>query len=404
MMAPVEAKAPAQVRRLNLSVRVLNAGFVVTGVATTLLGPLLPGLSSRWSLSDAQAGLFFTTQFLGSIGGVALSSALLPSWGYRFTIAAGFVASGAGIAALGLGSWTAGLLSAAIFGMGLGLTISGTNLFVAEASVSRPAAALSLLNLAWGIGAVSCPPLARVALRANRLETFLIFVAAFCALAAGVVAWLLPAQAELPGRRAQELSTSEVRQWSYPFLVSLGALFFLYVGTENSLAGWAASFAKRLGTTAELSWAITPSYFWGALVAGRAAAPVILRHLSEKVYVLGGLAVTLVSAAAMLGASSSLQLTLSLGAAGLGLAAIFPILVTWLWEGLGVSSRRLGGLMFTLAGLGGAAMPWLVGLESTRSASLQKGLIIPLAALVAMMILVRPATHGLATRAAHTEG
>lgn len=403
-MAPVEAKAPAQVRRLNLSVRVLNAGFVVTGVATTLLGPLLPGLSSRWSLSDAQAGLFFTTQFLGSIGGVALSSALLPSWGYRFTIAAGFVASGAGIAALGLGSWTAGLLSAAIFGMGLGLTISGTNLFVAEASVSRPAAALSLLNLAWGIGAVSCPPLARVALRANRLETFLIFVAAFCALAAGVVAWLLPAQAELPGRRAQELSTSEVRQWSYPFLVSLGALFFLYVGTENSLAGWAASFAKRLGTTAELSWAITPSYFWGALVAGRAAAPVILRHLSEKVYVLGGLAVTLVSAAAMLGASSSLQLTLSLGAAGLGLAAIFPILVTWLWEGLGVSSRRLGGLMFTLAGLGGAAMPWLVGLESTRSASLQKGLIIPLAALVAMMILVRPATHGLATRAAHTEG
>ena len=404
MMAPVEAKAPAQVRRLNLSVRVLNAGFVVTGVATTLLGPLLPGLSSRLSLSDAQAGLFFTTQFLGSIGGVALSSALLPSWGYRFTIAAGFVASGAGIAALGLGSWTAGLLSAAIFGMGLGLTISGTNLFVAEASVSRPAAALSLLNLAWGIGAVSCPPLARVALRANRLETFLIFVAAFCALAAGVVAWLLPAQAELPGRRAQELSTSEVRQWSYPFLVSLGALFFLYVGTENSLAGWAASFAKRLGTTAELSWAITPSYFWGALVAGRAAAPVILRHLSEKVYVLGGLAVTLVSAAAMLGASSSLQLTLSLGAAGLGLAAIFPILVTWLWEGLGVSSRRLGGLMFTLAGLGGAAMPWLVGLESTRSASLQKGLIIPLAALVAMMILVRPATHGLATRAAHTEG
>ncbi|NDQ56104.1 MAG: MFS transporter [Acidipila sp.] len=403
MIAPVEAAAPAQVRRLNLSVRVLNAGFVVTGVATTLLGPLLPGLSSRWSLSDAQAGLFFTAQFLGSIGGVALSSALLPSWGYRFTIAAGFVASGAGIAALGLGSWTAGLLSAGIFGMGLGLTISGTNLFVAEASVTRPAAALSLLNLAWGIGAVSCPPLARLALRANRLETFLIFVAGFCALAAGLVAWLLPSQAELPRRRAQELFTSGVRQWSYPFLVSLGALFFLYVGTENSLAGWAASFAKRLGTTAELSWAITPSYFWGALVAGRAAAPVILRHVSEKIYVLGGLAVTLVSSAAMLGASSSMQLTLSLGAAGLGLAAIFPILVTWLWEGLGVSSRRLGGLMFTLAGLGGAAMPWLVGLESTRSGSLQKGLIIPLAALVAMMILVRPATHGLATRVAHTE-
>jgi hypothetical protein len=51
-----------------------------------------------------------------------------------------------------------------------------------------------------------------------------------------------------------------------------------------------------------------------------------------------------------------------------------------------------------------ATMPWLVGLESTWSGSLKSGLVIPLAALVAMMILVRPATQGFATRAAHTVG
>jgi fucose permease len=371
-------------------------------MATTFLGPLLPGLSSRWSLTDAQAGLFFTAQFLGSIGGVALSSALLPSRGYRFTIAAGLGATGAGIGALGLGSWAAGLLASLVFGMGLGLTITGTNLFVAEASSTRPAAALSLLNLAWGIGAVGCPPLARLALRANRFDAFLLLLAMFCGLAAIAVASVLPSHARPPVRGSEEMSPEGTRGWTYPFLVSLGALFFLYVGTENSLAGWAASFAKRLSTTSELSWAITPSYFWAAMVAGRAVAPVMLRHLSERTYVLGGLAVAFVSAAAMLRATSAMGFTMCVLAAGLGLAAIFPILVTWLWEGSGVSARRLGGIMFTLGGLGGATMPWLVGLESTRRGSLQQGLVIPLLSLVAMTFLVRPAIPSSASRAAHT--
>ena len=402
MSGPAQTSAAPPSPQLTLSNRILHAGFVVTGMATTFLGPLLPGLSSRWSLTDAQAGLFFTAQFLGSIIGVALSSALLPSRGFRFTIALGFGATGAGIGALGLGSWTAGLLASSVFGVGLGLTITGTNLFVAESSSTRPAAALSLLNLAWGIGAVGCPPLASLALRANRLDTFLLFVGMFCGLAAIAVVSVLPSQARPPVRASEKMSSERTRAWTYPFLVSLGALFFLYVGTENSLAGWAASFAKRLSTTSGLSWAITPSYFWAALVAGRAVAPVMLHHLSERAYVLGGLAVASVSTAAMLRANSAMAFTLGVFAAGLGLAAIFPILVTWLYEGLGVSARRLGGVMFTLAGLGGATVPWLVGLELTRTGSLQEGLVIPLLSLVAMMFLVRPAMPGSATRAAHT--
>ena len=48
---------------------VVHAGFVVTGIVTTLLGPLLPILIARWSMSDARAGLFFTLQFCASILG-----------------------------------------------------------------------------------------------------------------------------------------------------------------------------------------------------------------------------------------------------------------------------------------------------------------------------------------------
>jgi FHS family glucose/mannose:H+ symporter-like MFS transporter len=399
MSAPGQTSVVNPATRFTLPNTILHAGFVVTGVATTFLGPLLPGLSSRWSLSDAQAGLFFTAQFLGSIIGVTLSSVLLPSRGFRLSIATGYVATGAGIGVLGLGSWTAGLLASLVFGFGLGLITPGTNLFIAESSSARPAAALTLLNLAWCLGAAVCPPLAGLALRGNRLESFLLVVAVFCGLAGVAAASVLPPHSRELAQSFAQIPPGETQAWTKGFLAALGALFFLYIGTENSLAGWAASFVKRLSTTSELAWAMTPTYFWASLAAGRAVAPVMLRHFSEKAYALGGLTVAAVGAAAMLRAASAMGVTLSVVAAGLGLAAVFPILVAWLWESQGPAAKRKGGVLFALGGLGGATLPWLVGLASTQRGSLREGLIVPMLGIVTMMILVWRAMPGSATGA-----
>jgi fucose permease len=62
---------------------VLHAGYVVAGIVTTLIGPILPILISRWSLTDQRAGLFFTAQFCGSMLGVSTLGALLER-GYRY--------------------------------------------------------------------------------------------------------------------------------------------------------------------------------------------------------------------------------------------------------------------------------------------------------------------------------
>jgi fucose permease len=55
-------------------VALLHSGFILTGVANTMVGPLLPLLSSRWHLNDVQAGNLFVAQFLGSNLGVTVSS------------------------------------------------------------------------------------------------------------------------------------------------------------------------------------------------------------------------------------------------------------------------------------------------------------------------------------------
>ena len=43
--------------------------FFVAGIATVMLGPLLPALIARWHIQDAQAGTLFTATFAGQLCG-----------------------------------------------------------------------------------------------------------------------------------------------------------------------------------------------------------------------------------------------------------------------------------------------------------------------------------------------
>src|SRR6202162_3599332 len=90
----------------------LYAEFVVTGIIATILGPSLPTFIARWGLDDTQAGLFFTTQFTGSLMGVLLSSAILSTRGYRDALVMGFFLMAAGVTGLNSGSQKLGLLGA----------------------------------------------------------------------------------------------------------------------------------------------------------------------------------------------------------------------------------------------------------------------------------------------------
>jgi fucose permease len=49
-----------------MSNALVHSGFIVAGAVTIILGPILPILIARWSLSDERAGLFFTLQFCGN--------------------------------------------------------------------------------------------------------------------------------------------------------------------------------------------------------------------------------------------------------------------------------------------------------------------------------------------------
>src|SRR5271154_4578104 len=110
---------------VNRTSALIYSSFVLAGVVTTLLGPMLPLLMARWSMTDERAGLFFTFQFFGNLAGIATLGPLLTRRGYGQTFVIGFISIGAGIAGLNSANEFACLTSTAIFGYGLGLILSG---------------------------------------------------------------------------------------------------------------------------------------------------------------------------------------------------------------------------------------------------------------------------------------
>ena len=75
----------------------LAAGFILTGIPTVIIGPILPVFISRRSLSDTQAGLFFSVQFTAALCGVWITTALTSRHGYRPSLVIGYLLTGVGL-------------------------------------------------------------------------------------------------------------------------------------------------------------------------------------------------------------------------------------------------------------------------------------------------------------------
>jgi FHS family glucose/mannose:H+ symporter-like MFS transporter len=368
---------------VNKASVLIYSSFVLAGVVTTLLGPMLPLLMARWSMTDERAGLFFTFQFFGNLAGIATLGPLLTRRGYGQTFVIGFASIAVGIAGLNSGNEFACLTSTAIFGYGLGLILSGVNLWAAEVAGSRRTAALSVLNVAWGIGAIACPALVLVAHQTERLPILLFGIAGLSAVMAVVIAMMNVEPRA--GSHADDGTPVRGVRAGKRFIFALGGIFFLYIGTEGCVGGWTASLAKRMGNSGGNLWELAPMFFWAGLLAGRAIAPVILRRITERTLFATGLIVAGNFTAAIWWAGSFRGIAICVAASGLGLSTIYPLIISWMVGHFGAETKRLGSVMFALASVGGAILPAAVGYTSTHTRSVRAGLLVPCFACVLML-------------------
>ena len=173
-------------------------------------------------------------------------------------------------------------------------------------------------------------------------------------------------------------------RWKQGAILVLALLFFLYVGAENAFGGWVASYAKSLGNLTPAVALMTPSFFYAALMLGRWAAPLLLRITEEVRLVQAGLLIACAGMAGLVLSNGLAGVITSASVAGLGLACVYPITISLLSREFGPASSRVGSLMFTMSNIGGAVMPWAVGISSNHFGTLKAGLAVPLVGCAAM--------------------
>src|SRR5713226_4362490 len=224
----------------------LCAGFVVNGIVISFIGPILPVFMVKWGLDDSRAGLFSLVQFSGSFAGVLLSSALVSAKGFKPAITLGLAMLGLGFALLNARTFALALVASGIYGLGYGFATPGTNLWVGETYGDRRASALSIMNLAWGAGAISSSPLAMLAMRTSQVTPLLYVVGAICA-ALALLLLRMPF-GKPPHEEDPAPGAAIVKMPGNSVAALLGVLFFVYVGTEVGTSYWAPAHAQRAAT------------------------------------------------------------------------------------------------------------------------------------------------------------
>lgn len=355
----------------------LRGTFALTGIVNTILGPVLPWLSTRWALSDRLAGLLFTFEFAGALLGGVASGWIAARWGTGRTMGVGMTLMVVGTLTTALGPFAVLASGLFIAGLGLGFVIPSMNLLVAKLEPHRRAAALSALNLSWGVGAMTWPIVVYVLHPFVGMTPILLVLGACLAFGARQL-WRLPMASAHDGRPVLE---PERQGWSIAAL--LGTLIVVYSGVEMAIGGWVTEYGRRIAdlTTAQPGQ-ISAAMFWGGLTIGRAGVAVRLsdRHANHALF--AGLLVTACSMPLLLLSRSAALLAVSAMCAGFGMAPVFPVTIVSVARDC---APRVASALIALASLGGATLPWVVGVVSDATGSLTLGLAVLLWLVLALI-------------------
>jgi fucose permease len=360
---------------------IIHIAFLLTGVVTTMLGPMLPFLIPHWGLTDAQAGQLFIAQFTGGFCGSLVAGQLMTRFGTRWSMVMGLTLAAVGVVLLWSTNHALGIAALFVYGSAMGITAPATNMLVAQAAPEKSAGALNLLNFSWTAGAMMGSGISWLLL--NRTQPSHVTYGIGAALLVAAVAVGLRRWGALAPHARQPKQAG-----SLPLIVMLAIpILFLYVGVENGVAGWLPTFCARV--FGEHAWLITTAQavFWGALLSGRLFAPLVLRKISPGPVITLALATALTGTVLVLVSPGPFLLLPGVALTGLGLAAVLPTTVSQVTRFDPLVAGRFAGLMFAFAGLGGAAIPSMVGFISGRSGSLRTGLTVAVFAIVVMLVV-----------------
>jgi fucose permease len=340
-------------------VLVALGAFVLLGSFDGALGVAWPAMRSHFSRGVADLGLLLACGSVGylvaSIGYGRVHARV--GTGLALTVGGGLLGIGALGFAVAPAFWVVSV-SAVMLGLGGGLIDAGMN---AHAALAFDIRSINLLHAAYGVGATAGPLVITLSLGAGGS-----WRAGYAVLALTQIGLLA---ATLRPRHSWSVSDAGAEEGSAPVvsrMVLLLAPFLVYTGVEVGAGQWAFTLlteSRGMSVTAAGTWVAA---YWGGLTVGRFGLGLAGNRLAPGPTITTSLLVCIVGLCLLWWDPASLGV-IGLPVAGLGLASVFPMLVSLTPARIGRSrATATVGYQLAAANLGAAALPWLFGVIAER--------------------------------------
>ena len=362
------------------------AGMLVFGVVLTSLGAILPEISDRFGVSKAEAGSLFTLLSFGILIGSLVFGPWVDRAGYRVPLAAGIALVAAGLELLAFGNSIMTLRAGvALIGFAGGIVNGGTNALVADISTENKAAALSLMGVFFGVGAVGVPFALGALTGRMDYTTLLAVLGALSVLP--LMATLLIALPAPKQPHSFPISQLFGLLKERPLLL-MGAMLFLQSGMEITMGGWSATFAREELALDARAALLFLSLYWLGMMGARLALGSLLKRWSPANTLLTCIGIALVGALCLLAGRSIAVAAVGIFLVGAGFAAGFPVIVGWIGERYAALSGTAISIALIMALSGGMLFPYLAGVLGGTAGLRSSLLIVPFALLGSAALLI----------------
>jgi fucose permease len=345
-------------------------GFISLGLPDPLIGVAWPSVQASFLLPlGAVAWVFLGNGFSYFLSSL-LAGRMMDRLGAGLLLAAssGLVA----VSGFGFGlapAWTFFAACSVLHGLGSGAIDAGLNHYAAHHFSPRH---MNWLHACYSLGATLGPAIMTTAITRGQWRAGYVIVA--------IILMLLSAMFAFTRRRWSDADApSNHGDAQPPAAISIGAslrhrtvwlhaaLFFLYTGLEFTVGQWSFTLLSesRGLSPAQAGTAVT-GYF-ASIAAGRVFFGFVVNQLGLDRLLRLSTALALVGTVSLSATSAPAVSALALGIIGLGLAPIFPCLMSKTPIRLGSAlARHAVGFQVSAAMIGGAVVPSLAGLSAQK--------------------------------------
>jgi FHS family glucose/mannose:H+ symporter-like MFS transporter len=327
--------------------------MLLFGIAFLSLGAASNMLAERFQLDNNSIGTLTALLPLGILAGSLVFGPIVDRFGYKWMLAGAALIVGGGLECIAFADEARLVqIGVALIGFGGGILNGATNALAADVSEGERGAKLNLLGVFFGLGALTMPSTIALLSRAFLLEQI---IAGIGAVTLAPAAFCLLIQFPPPKQRPDS-SPRVSRLIGDPVFLLAALALAIQSGMEGMSNDWMTRYFKHVTLSRQESteWKTQLGLvsLTGAMMLTRLALSWLLKWFDSRAVLLAGLGVASLGELTLLnsdGYAAALCAALLIGG---GLAATFPIVLSYIGDRFPQESGSAFSAIFTAAVIG----------------------------------------------------